>query len=257
MRAWILLCLLACCGLSGALSAATVEVRLSNFRFTPNDITIDVGDTVRFMNTEGIHDVRADDGSYGNTPSGPGWVFSRTYTAPGEYRVYCSPHSFPGADINSNMNARITVRGSGFSIVQGLNGAWFDPNNPGQGFLFDFQTSNSFMFGAWFTYETAGNLALKVGSPSHRWLTMQGNYSGDTVNLQVFNTSGGVFNTPATTTTTQVGTATLRFSSCTQATLNFTLTQPAITGVIQLQKGLAPFGSGCTSEPPQADDAAP
>lgn len=231
--------------------AATVEVRLSNFRFTPNDVSINVGDTVRFINTEGFHDVRADDGSYGNQVGGPGWVFERTYTAPGEYRVYCSPHSVPGANINNSMNARITVR-SVFNIVQGLNGTWINPNNLGQGFLFDFQTSNSFMFGAWFTYETAASEALKLGSISHRWLTMQGNYSGDTVNLQVFSTSGGVFNTPTTTTTTQVGTATLTFTSCTAGTLNFTLTEPPISGSIPLQKALAPFGTGCGSEAPSA-----
>lgn len=241
--------------LGTAADAATIEVRLSNFRFTPNDLTINVGDTVRFMNTEGIHDVRADDGSYGNTASGPGWVFTRTYAAPGEYRVYCSPHSAPGADINSNMNARITVR-TPFSIVQGLNGAWFNTSNPGQGFLFDFQTSNSFMFGAWFTYETASPAAIKLGNANHRWLTMQGTYSGDTANLEIFNTSGGVFNSPGTTTTTRVGTATLTFSSCTAGSFNFTLTDPPLSGSIPLSKGLAPFGTGCGAEAPDATDAA-
>ncbi len=232
--------------LSSPGAAVTVDVRLTNNRFTPNDITINPGDTVRFINNEGFHDVRADDGSYGNTAGGPGWQFSRTYTTAGEYRVYCTLHASPGGDINTSMNARITVR-SAFSIVQGLNGTWVNGANLGQGFLFDFQTSNSFMFGAWFTFDTAAPTGTKLGNPGQRWLTLQGNYAGDTVNLQIFSTSGGVFNSPSTTATTQVGTAALTFSSCTQGTLNFTLTEPAISGSIPLQKALPAFGSGCVS----------
>ena len=244
MFAWLLV-LVSLLAASHA-AAVTVDVRLTNNRFTPNDITINPGDTVRFINDQGFHDVRADDGSYGNTAAGPGWQFSRTYTTAGEYRVYCTLHASPGGDINTSMNARITVR-SAFSIVQGLNGTWVNGNNLGQGFLFDFQTSTSFMFGAWFTFDTATPTGTELGNPGQRWLTMQGNYAGDTVNLQIFSTSGGVFNTPSTTTTTQVGTALLTFSSCTAGTLNFTLTEPAISGSIPLQKALPAFGTGCVS----------
>ena len=244
MFAWLLV-LVSLLAASHA-AAVTVDVRLTNNRFTPNDITINPGDSVRFINDQGFHDVRADDGSYGNTPGNPGWQFSRTYTTAGEYRVYCTLHSAPGVDINVGMNARITVR-SAFSIVQGLNGTWVNGNNLGQGFLFDFQTSNSFMFGAWFTLDTAAPTGTELGNPGQRWLTLQGNYAGDTVNLQIFSTSGGIFNTPSTTTTTQVGTALLTFSSCTAGTLNFTLTEPAISGSIPLQKALPAFGTGCVS----------
>ena len=91
------------------------------------------------------------------------------------------------------MNARIKVRNLKSAISQGLNGTWVNPNNLGQGFLFDFSTGNRFMFGAWFTYETAAPAsAIKLGATTHRWLTLQGNYTGNAVALQVFSTAGGV-----------------------------------------------------------------
>jgi plastocyanin len=228
--------------------AATFTVRLTNNVFTPNDLTISVGDTVRFINDQGFHDVRADDGSYGNTPAPAGWQFDHTYDGTGEFRVYCTVHSSPGANINTSMNARITVIAAPtFAISQGLNGTWVNPSNLGQGFLFDFSTANSFMFGAWFTYDTAATAQQKLGVATSRWLTMQGNYQGNTVTLDVFETSGGVFNQATTTTTTQIGTAVLTFSSCTEGSLAFALTQPPISGTIPLQKALPAFGSGCAA----------
>ena len=71
MFAWLLV-LVSLLAASHA-AAVTVDVRLTNNRFTPNDITINPGDSVRFINDQGFHDVRADDGSYGNTPGNPGW----------------------------------------------------------------------------------------------------------------------------------------------------------------------------------------
>jgi plastocyanin len=228
--------------------AATFIVRLSNNVFTPNDLSINVGDTVRFINDAGFHDVRADDGSYGNTPASAGWQFDHLYADAGEFRVYCTVHSTPGADINSNMNARITVlAGVGFAINQGLNGTWVNPDNLGQGFLFDFSTANNFMFGAWFTFDTAASAPQKLGAPTQRWLTMQGNYQGDSVALGVFETSGGVFNQPSTTATRQIGSAVLRFSSCTEGSLEFALTEPVLSGSIPIQKALPAFGSECTA----------
>lgn len=245
LKFWMALALIVC---AWPAMAATVTVRLSGLTFSPNDLTINVGDTVRFINDSGFHDVRADDGSYGNTAAGAGWTFDHVYPTAGEFRVYCSVHSSPGANINSNMNARITVRApTTFAIAQGIAGTWVNPNNLGQGFLFDVDMTSSFMFVAWFTYDTPASNQQKLGVPTQRWLTMQGNFQGNVANLQVFQTSGGVFNQPTTTTTTQVGTATLTFTSCTQGSLNFVLTEPALTGTIPLSKALPAFGSGCQS----------
>ena len=89
--------------------AAVVEVRLQNFRFVPNDVTVQPGDTVRWSNQIGFHDVRADDGSFSRPAENAPWTFERTFTRAGEVFVFCSVHSAPGVGINAGMNGRINV----------------------------------------------------------------------------------------------------------------------------------------------------
>ena len=88
--------------------AAIWDVSVRNSFFTPNNITIEVGDTVRWTNSAGFHDVTADDGSF-NSVTSSGFTFSRTFTSVAEVLYHCSVHSSPGQNINSNMNGRINV----------------------------------------------------------------------------------------------------------------------------------------------------
>lgn len=89
-------------------AAATHDISVRNTFFTPNNITIEVGDTVRWTNTSGLHDVTADDNSFASTTSS-NFVFSRTFLSEGEVRYFCSVHSSAGQNINTNMNGRINV----------------------------------------------------------------------------------------------------------------------------------------------------
>jgi plastocyanin len=232
--------------------AATVEVHLVDFRFTPNDITINAGDTVRWVNQQGFHNVVADNGSFrsGNPASQP-WTFERVFNQTGEVRYYCEVHSGPGQNINTAMNGRINVVAAApaFAINQGISGAWFNPATAGQGFLIDIRPSDQFIFIAWFTYEKAAGAVAgdspKVGSSEQRWLTAQGNYSGGTANLPIFLTAGGAFNDPRTTTTTQVGTMAVNFTSCTAGSIAFTLTSDSLTGSIPIQRVIPGTESLC------------
>ena len=88
--------------------AATHDVSVRNSFFTPNDLTIEVGDTVRWTNNAGFHDVTADDGSFASQTSNS-FTFSRTFMSVAEVLYHCSVHSSPGLNINSNMNGRINV----------------------------------------------------------------------------------------------------------------------------------------------------
>lgn len=88
--------------------AATHDVLVRNNFFEPNDITIEVGDTVRWTNSGGFHDVTADDGSF-NSETSNSFTFSRTFSSIAEILYYCTVHSSPGRDINSNMNGRVNV----------------------------------------------------------------------------------------------------------------------------------------------------
>jgi len=239
--------------------AAVVDVQVRNFRFVPNDITIAAGDTVRWTNVEGVHNVAADDGSFRNQIAGNPWVFNREFSEPGVVRYFCEVHSAPGLDINSAMSGRITVvapQVPTFSINRGIAGAWFNPPTSGQGFLVDVDPVANSMFIAWFTYERAGaTTAGKVGATDHRWLTAQGNYSGDTATLQLFRTTGGRFDQGGGTSTTNVGTLTMRFESCTAGTATYAITSDGgLAGTIPIQRVLPGTEADCVARSTHADE---
>jgi hypothetical protein len=105
-----------------------------------------------------------------------------------------------------------------FEINPGLNGAYVNPNTPGQGFLLDVLPDFGLFFYAEFTYDTQqpngmGNMG-EIGAPGNRWYTAQGLYSlGDTsVEIPIYTSSGGLFNDPTAVNTEAAGMLELDFS---------------------------------------------
>jgi len=88
-----------------------VEVSINIF--TPADITIQVDESVRWMNTEGFHNVNGSTATYPNNPegfangaaSGASWIFDYTFTLPGVYDYQCDPH------VGLGMVGTVTVEG--------------------------------------------------------------------------------------------------------------------------------------------------
>lgn len=118
----------------------------------------------------------------------------------------------------------------------GLSGAWFDPSTPGQGWLFDVVPAAEVLFAAWFTFaEPSDN---KIGAVDQRWMTAQGNALGVESELMISRTSGGEFDAPQSVSTTNVGSGTVTFLSCTEAIFDFEL-DSGETGSIPLTR-LAP-----------------
>jgi plastocyanin len=77
---------------------ATKSVTASSNDFSPETITVAVGDTVEWKNSGGNHNVKFDDGSF-EEPAEPGtdlWTVSHTFTAAGSFRYYCEEHGFQG-----------------------------------------------------------------------------------------------------------------------------------------------------------------
>jgi plastocyanin len=84
---------------STKLPLATALVTVSEFEFTPEVVTIDVGDTVQWDNAGGFHNVVADDSSFtSGDPDGSAWTFSAPFDTPGTYRYYCVVHGLPGGE---------------------------------------------------------------------------------------------------------------------------------------------------------------
>lgn len=96
------------------LLAVTHDVTVENFRFSPNDLTIQAGDKVRWTNLEGFHDVTEDNFAWASG-TGFGWVYVRAFEAAGEVLYHCTVHSGPGQPIQTSMNGRIAVETPGES----------------------------------------------------------------------------------------------------------------------------------------------
>ena len=92
------------------LAAATHNVTVGpDTAFHPAQLTIQAGDTVVWTNIGGLHNVHADDNSFGNSVSTDAWTFSRTFNAAGTVGYHCQEHGGPGV----GMFGTITVQGGG------------------------------------------------------------------------------------------------------------------------------------------------
>lgn len=115
------------------------------------------------------------------------------------------------------------------TINAGINDAWIEggiPGLPGQGLLVSVFENIPLIFIAWFTYESArpaGFPAPEIGEWGHRWVTMQGGYTGNVANLDIYLTQGGVFESsnPPPDTAVRIGSATLTLHNCHSATLDY------------------------------------
>ncbi|HUG93701.1 MAG TPA: plastocyanin/azurin family copper-binding protein, partial [Planctomycetaceae bacterium] len=164
---------------------AVHEVQIVNFDYQPQNVVIAPGDTVRWINDGGSHNVQADDGSFGNGAiSSALWTYEFTFDEAGVNPYYCTAH---GARGGIGMAGTVTVEGATeptFAINEGLAGAWYEPATSGQGFFFDIDAELTIFTGAWFTWtDTIGE---------HDWLTfLDTSYEGDTAVAEFFRNDGG------------------------------------------------------------------
>ena len=74
-------------------SAATAEVKIDNFSFGPQTVTVPVGATVTWTNHDDIpHTVVSTDGVFKSKVRDTDEKFSYTFTKAGTYPYYCSVH---------------------------------------------------------------------------------------------------------------------------------------------------------------------
>ncbi len=119
-------------------------------------------------------------------------------------------------------------------INAGMDGAWFDENTPGQGYLIDAHPNSdgsSFIFVAWFTY--GGDTAS-----GQRWLTAQGDFEGSSASIDLYETTGGSFNDSHSVNTDKVGTMTIDFQDCNNALLTYSLTEEALNNSIAISRAI-------------------
>ena len=100
---------LASAAVAGAAQAATVTVQVGDNMFTPDSVTVNVGDTVTWNHMgSNPHDVTADNGAFSSPRRmANGQSFSWTATAPGTFTYTCTIHAARG------MKGTIVVQGAG------------------------------------------------------------------------------------------------------------------------------------------------
>jgi hypothetical protein len=128
-----------------------------------------------------------------------------------------------------------------FQINSGLNDAWYNPDTAGQGFLVAVFPEITTLFLAWFTYDLErplDDVTAMLGEPGHRWLTAQGPYGDDSATLDVYLTSGGVFDSaePAAGPAEKVGTMTVSWTDCYSGAVDYQLPALGLTGTIPIER---------------------
>lgn len=74
-------------------SGANAEVKIDNFSFGPQTVTVPVGATVTWTNRDDIpHTIVSTDGVFKSKVRDTDETFSYTFTKPGTYPYYCSVH---------------------------------------------------------------------------------------------------------------------------------------------------------------------
>ena len=131
-----------------------------------------------------------------------------------------------------------------------LSGNWYDHTTSGQGFTVEFNPNNQILFFAWYTYAPSGATA---GAAGQRWYTGQSTDpvapGSRSIPVTLYETSGGIFNTPSIVHTVSVGSGTLAFQNCTNATLDYMFTggsSSGASGTIALTR-IGPVPRGCVN----------
>jgi CubicO group peptidase (beta-lactamase class C family) len=113
-------------------------------------------------------------------------------------------------------------------IDKNIDGAWYWPENTGQGFTFEFLEQSNEVLGFWYTYEQA--------TQKQRWFIMQGPITDNKAQLTIRTTLGGDFVNSAPPTMIDWGTADLFIDECHKVTFQFTSEQDAVSGEIPLSQ---------------------
>jgi len=81
----------------------THQVAVTDYQFTPKDLTIEVGDIVVWTNTGTMgHNVNGTQTTFPNNPEsfgnnvGLAWTFEHTFNTAGSYDYHCDPHFLLG-----------------------------------------------------------------------------------------------------------------------------------------------------------------
>jgi plastocyanin len=108
----LLLCVALGSAVPGAVSAAhaeDIEVKIDNFTFAPQKLTVKAGTTVTWINEDDIPHTVVSTGHFRSKPLDTGDKFTFTFTTAGSFSYFCSLHP--------HMQASITVEATTGSLA--------------------------------------------------------------------------------------------------------------------------------------------
>jgi PKD repeat protein len=166
---------------------------------------------------------------------------SHNYAAAGTYSAVLTVTDNGEASDSRTRTVVVTSAPAAFLINAAITDAWYNPLTDGQGFFIIVWEDIQAVFLSWFTYDTERppqNVTAHLGEPGHRWLTAQGPYSGDTAALDVYETAGGVFDspTPAPDPALLVGTINITWTGCNAGVLSYNLPSLSLSGDIPIER---------------------
>jgi plastocyanin len=231
-----------------------VDVGGASVRFDPQEITINVGDTVTWVSVSPQpHNVHANDDSFrcavgcdGDGHGGSGaphigsWSATVAFPNAGSFGYRCDPHAAYGM-----IGVVHVVDGGGggsdfVPITQGFTGAWYDPAQSGHGLFVEVLPENRIL-AWWFTFTPDGT--------QQAWFGNVGTIAGDTATIDALKTEGGRWIPnfdPADVTQPAWGTLTLHFTDCNHGEVNFSSTVPGWgAGRMELTRLTQPAGLSC------------
>lgn len=111
------------------------------------------------------------------------------------------------------------------------SGAWFSPATSGQGVLFSIDPSGT-AFGAWFTYDRDGAVD---DFDAQQWFTLQSSgavATGEPLMMSIYSTFDGRFDRRPGVATFRVGEATVRFTGCDRARVDYRFDSSTAAGAM-------------------------
>jgi len=152
-----------------------------------------------------------------------------------------------------------------FRIQHAMAGNWFDPPTSGQGFFMDVYDSFNLMFVGWYTYDLerpADDVTAQIGDPGHRWLTALGSFTGNKAVLDIYWTSGMIFDsaTPPKQVSEKDGTLMVEFFDCWFGEVTYDILSVGVMGTIPIRRinnDVVPLCESLTGGPGQPGPLTP
>ncbi len=102
--------------------AAAFNINVQNFAYTPNPVTVNIGDTVTWTNHDGAVHSTTENNNVWSSDLNPGNSFPFTFNNPGTYSYFCRFH--PG------MVGTVEVSGQGTTDPMACLFSWAETNYP-------------------------------------------------------------------------------------------------------------------------------